>query len=59
MAPGDFLTLHVPLLQYCPAMQSVAAVHGLAQPVVAHEYMPQSIVAAVMHAPAPSHVASG
>ena len=56
VVPRAFVTLHVPLLQYCPVAQSAAAVHGLAQPVDAQGYVPQSMVAGVTHAPAPSHL---
>jgi hypothetical protein len=55
VVPRVFVTLHVPLLQYCPAAQSAAAVHGFAQPVDAHGYVPQSVFAGVVHAPAPLH----
>jgi hypothetical protein len=36
LVPEDFFTLQVPLAQYCPAAQSVGAMHGFAHPVVAH-----------------------
>jgi hypothetical protein len=55
--PSVFFTLQVPLLQYCPSGsgQSAAVVHGLAHPVDAQGYAPQSVLAGVVQTPAPSH----